>query len=281
MRKTLIIVLALLIAIPFTSGACKSTPASTPSPTPTPQETTVTTPRPPTQETPLEKTESSAPTPASIPEPTPASTSAPTPTMSIPAPPSTPTLTPPPSTTVTPTPTIPKPTLEDIVIKIDELSSGWQLFFKGKKSGGIREWDINNSVSRPIDELEVTFKSGDSVPKSITNYIIWCNKSDAGYYYKQLKELKDTNLTITDFTIGDGGFSRIVRGPRLELNQITNTEQFKDIVVKVITVCFTKGDYYVTISSSQLELASEKDMLSLLQNLARNVEKRITTIYSQ
>ena len=245
-------------------ASCIGTPATESLPAPVATSPTM-------QATPDESTQTFTPSPTPTPIPIPTTPSTPTPPD---------TSTPNPTSTLTPAtppvkPTPPTPSLEDIIIKSNDLPVGWQLFFKGKKTGGIREWDINKSVSRPIDELEVIYKNGDGVPKSITNYIIWCNESDASYYYKQLKELKDSNLTITDFAIGDGGFTRVVRGPRLELNQITNVEQFKDIVIKGITVCFTKGAYYVKISSGSLELASEKDTLSLLQNLARRVEERI------
>ena len=202
----------------------------------------------------------STPKPATIPEPLPNPEPLPAPA-------------PAPEPVPIPTP-IPKITLDDIVLKSDELPSEWQPVSVTKEvgKGTFQMFPPNSS---PINSLNIIIESGGSETGVIKNYILLSSKSQAMGYYNQYKELKDSNLTITDFNIGDGSFIRVVRGPRLELYQITDVEQFKDIVVKYITVCFTKGAYYVTVSSGPLELTSEKNIISLLQNLAGNVEKRV------
>lgn len=266
--KTHFLVLSLLVILLVVAGC--TTPATQTQPAPVATSPAMQAPAPASTTT---LTPSSTPTPPLTPAPTPTPIPIPTTPTTVTSP-----STPSPSTVSTPTlptipPTTPKPTLEDMVLKSDDLPSGYQPVSETREVGK-RIWQMLMPNS-PVNSLNIILKSGGSTTGVVRNYILLCSKSEAMDYYKQLKELKDSNLTITELTIGDGGFTRVVRGPRLELNQITNVEQFKDIVVKDITVCFTKGAYYVTISSGPLELTSEKDVISLLQNLARNVEKRI------
>lgn len=181
-----------------------------------------------------------------------------------------------PGPTVTQTGT-PKPTIQDMVIKIKDLPAGWNLISSISPLPGnmYRPWGDENIISTPIGEIRNTFQSGDSIPKTMISYVIWCNKTEAISYLKRSRELKTSNPVINELSIGDSGFSRINYVTRTELSKITNVQQFDDKIARQAFVNFTKGSFYASISYGSEEGISEKDALLFLQKLAQIVEKNI------
>lgn len=174
------------------------------------------------------------------------------------------------------------PTLNDVLIKSDEVPEGWTQ--DSDLPHGIREWDIYSDIKRPTAEAATRFINDKTVPieKQIfvnNNIILFTDKQSESRYIQTKEDLYkySTGDTVEPINVGDGGFSRIIRDKLTRPQMVDGKPVFPTATRVGCFLYFTKGMYYIDLfyNCPSLSGVSDKDISTFINNLAKKIEARI------
>jgi len=174
------------------------------------------------------------------------------------------------------------PVITDMLVKINEVPAGW--IQENINPSGIREWDIYSDIKKPVGEAAVRFINDKTAPSekqvTLNNHIILFGDKQSGLNYIKTKEelyKYAVSDTVQAINLGDGGFSRIVRG-KLDTPHMENGNPvFPQTIRLACFLYFTKGTYYIDLYyyCPSLSNISDEDISTFTYNLAKKVEERI------